>query len=161
MSIYVLPTFHATGVMNRTVRFLLTEQAKANNYCRDKPLYFTASTVNAQVLYATAKIYSLWPDLRYGTPVPEEVRRIAEGANEFYPAPGDKLFQVKITEDFAGLKDGVGHNTSDPEFNRKFYDLADSNKYELVFFVGRIEENDLMRLLTKDRSTQETILATA
>jgi hypothetical protein len=150
MSIYVLPDFRGALVMNRSVKFLLTELAMENDFCLKKPLYFTASTVNAQVLYATANIYSLWPDLINNSPIPKEVRKIADGANEFYPVAGDRMFQVKITENFAGLKDGIGHDTKNSEFNRKFAEIADLNKFELVFFVGRIDSNALTKLLNKN-----------
>lgn len=153
MSIYVLRRFRGVKVMERTWRFFLVEQAKANNHCLEKPLYFTASTVNAQVLYTSARIYSIWPDLINNSSVPPKVRQIAEGANEFYPTPGDHIFQVKITEEFAGIKDGVGHNTRDLEFNERFYGLADTGKYELVFFVGRIDTNDLVRLAEAESAT--------
>lgn len=161
LSVYVIPTFHATRVLHRLWRFFIVEQGKANNYCRETPLYFTASTVNVQLLYALGKVCPIWPDLKHDTPVPDEIRRIAEGANQFYPAPGDRLFQVKITEEFAGLKDGVGHDTSDENFNRKFHALADASKLELVFFVGRLDAAGLDKLVASENGTQEKIPAMA
>lgn len=143
MSVYVLPDFKGYRAMDRAWRFVLVSQAIANDYCVAQPLYFTASTVNLQVLYTVARSYSIWPDFLDDSPLPSVVKQIAEGANDFYPAPGDRLFQVKITETFAGLKDGTGHDTANSEFNRKFRELANPDQFELVFFVGRIDAEQL------------------
>ena len=133
--------------MDKAVLLMFSSEALNNNYCIDKPFYWTASTVNLQVLYSTSKIYTLWPDLLDGTEPPEDVVKIAKDANRFYPAPGDKLFQVKITEEFAGMKDGKGHDTKNHEFNKRFKEIADTSKYELVFFVGRVDAQQVAYFL--------------
>jgi|GEM_PF-2411938 hypothetical protein len=147
MSIYVLPDFRGYRATDRALRMVVVDRAIERDYCRHQPMYFSASTVNLQLLYTSLKCYTIWPDLLYESPVPEDVRRIAEGANSHYPKPGDKLFQVKITEEFAGLRDGYGHDTKNIEFNQRFRALADPGKYELVFLVGRIDARQLSNYL--------------
>lgn len=147
LSIYVSPLYKSKNLMAVSWKEFLKQMIVKNYFCLFNPLYVTASAVNPVPMLALSRTVPVWPDFLFGKNAPEEIREIAEETAKKYPVAGDKLFQVGITRDFAGIRSEEEAKSSDPEFDNMFYQYADPENMKLILFVARIRVRDIIRII--------------
>jgi GNAT superfamily N-acetyltransferase len=146
IALYVDPTHRGMGLMRKAVRRWFIAEVFRRPGLLVRPLVVTASTLNPLVVLAFTRYCEVWPDLLYGREAPSWARRIAEdSAARFYPVQTGVPFQVQITDEWAGYRDGVTHKTDHPDFDEKFFAYADPAQLKLLFFVVRIRLWDLLK----------------
>lgn len=154
LSIYVSPAHNSKNIMVKTWKAFLIKLVQKNYFCLFEPLYITASAVNPIPMLALSRTVPVWPDFLTNTDSPIEVKNIAIETAKYYPVIYDKLFQVGITPEYAGLRlDSNAISSSDPQFDKCFYSYADPGELKLVLFVGRIKFRNIINLILPYKSS--------
>lgn len=146
ISMYVLPKHRGKLLMKRALRKWLLQEFFLNWFCIFKPLLITGSAVNPQVYLALSHRFSSWPDLLNNLEPPEWVKQIAEeSAARYYPIQTGTPFQVAITNEYAGFRDGMIQRTGLANFDRRFFEYADPASNKLLFFVSEIKFSSFVK----------------
>lgn len=144
-AVYVDPDHRERKLSVHAVETVLRAEALANGFCLKRPLVVTGSAVNPMVVRSLAKRTQLWPDLTGKKRPPPSVLAVARDSARYYPAKGERDFQVAITPEYAVLDmSGRVQRSSDSEFDRRFYEYARPEELRLLLFVARIRFRDLV-----------------
>jgi hypothetical protein len=139
LAVYVSPDHRGHELSVRAIEAAILEETWRNALCILRPLYITGSAVNPMVVKSLARRTDLWPDLLKGRAPTPQVSAIARDAAAYYPVRGASEFQVSITPEYAIVEDsGVIQRTGDPQFDKRFFEIACPEERKLLLFVARV-----------------------